>query len=70
MKYDNDRAVIKRAIERAIAEGKAILTTTDYESGRQQGYYEVLNILKNDLFVADICLRTHGLDVNLDVELT
>lgn len=65
----DEQHVLKHAIQRAIEVGEKLDKLDQYEGAVQQGYYEVLNILKNDLSAAGVSLRDYGLDTNLDNRL-
>ena len=42
----------------------------DYNSGRMEAYYELLDILQNELSVRDEDLKEYNIDINLDKEFS
>ena len=41
---------------------------SDYNSGRMEAYYELLDILQNELIAREEDLKEYGIDINLDKE--
>jgi hypothetical protein len=63
--------IISRVIENAhdaITEAKQNKNDNFYK-GRKLAYYEILDIIKNELEVRDIDLKEFGLDIDLEKEL-
>ena len=65
MKY-----ILSRIIERAFeaAEERRQADADHFERGRAVAYYEVLDIVKNELDAHDYDLKEFGLDINLEKE--
>lgn len=56
-------------VKRIVAAAKEAADEKDgsaFEDGRRLGYYEVLDIVKNELTVREIDLEQFGLDFDLD----
>ena len=60
--------IISRLLDNANAtlEESKTKTEDDFLSGKRLAYYEMLDIIKNELIVRDIDLKKYGLDINLE----
>lgn len=60
--------IISRLLDNAndTLEESKTKTEDDFLSGKRLAYYEMLDIIKNELIVRDIDLKKYGLDINLE----
>ena len=69
-----DKSIVKLIISRLIERANDSLTESEhnkkdlYYEGRKVAYYEVLDIIKSELYVHDQDLEELGLDINLEKE--
>lgn len=65
---NKEKYALSMIIEEMLEAGnEAILNQNDeYDSIKKEIYYEVLDTIKNRLFIAGIDEKDYGLDINLD----
>ena len=67
MLADGYEFILKRIIERALSSiEEAKEKPSEFENGRKLAYYEVVDIIKSELFVLDLDLQKFGLAIDLE----